>query len=161
MLTTRRSNVTLNVTILFQSTYVWHADFTNISSANFAFQVDWMYYVAFGAVVVGLIIYSGYVISRFVRINLLSFNAGSLHCSSHSPVRKFSSRVEWGAYCILISLIYEVVAELIAVVKQMRMKTLFILLKMRTKDNMMKKLILQVNHSNSTWAGCSKKLSTP
>lgn len=35
---------------------------SNNSRANFALQVDWKYYVAFGAVVVGLIIYAGYVI---------------------------------------------------------------------------------------------------
>jgi len=84
----------LNVAIFFQSIYEWHAEFTNISTAKFAFQVDWMYYVAFGAVVVGLIIYSGYVISHFVLINLLSFNAESLYSSSYSPLVKFSSRVE-------------------------------------------------------------------
>lgn len=32
------------------------------SEANNPFQVDWMYFVAFGAVTVGLVIYSVYVI---------------------------------------------------------------------------------------------------
>lgn len=57
---------------------VAYVECANISSVNFALQVDWMYYVAFGAVVVGLIIYSGYVISHFVSINY----SYSLHAES-------------------------------------------------------------------------------
>jgi len=75
----RRSDITLESRYFSQSNYEWHAECTNIPSANFAFQVDWMYYVAFGAVVVGLIIYSGYVISHFVRINLFSLMLN--HCT--------------------------------------------------------------------------------
>jgi hypothetical protein len=45
--------------------------FANISRANYAFQVDWMYYLAFGAVVTGIVIYSMYVLLHFHIINLL------------------------------------------------------------------------------------------
>ena len=36
-----------------------------------AFQVDWMYFVAFAAVAVGLVIYSGYVILQFLMVDIL------------------------------------------------------------------------------------------
>ena len=36
-----------------------------------AFQVDWMYFVAFAGVAVGLVIYSGYVILQFLMADFL------------------------------------------------------------------------------------------
>lgn len=45
--------------------YELHVEYANISGAIYPFQVDWMYYVAFGAVAVGLVVYSGYVLPHF------------------------------------------------------------------------------------------------
>lgn len=60
------------------------------SDANYSLQVDWLYFIAFAAVAVGLIIYSGFVIllNLFVLPALQIYNLNIDYYSFTSHIKK-------------------------------------------------------------------------